>query len=97
MDKIIERLFRKPTEAIMQVFLNNKIHISQIAKNIKATQTFTSKLINNLRKKGIVKIETIGRKNFVFLTKKGREITLKLMELKTAIINNSKGVFFGRK
>ena len=94
-DKIIERMFRKPSEVIIQIFLNHKIHISQIARNVKATQTFTSNLVNYLRKKGFVKIETIGKRNLVFLTKRGREITIKLLELKTAIANSSKGASLG--
>lgn len=49
-------------------------YISKLAKKSDATYVYTTKIINDFRKRGLVEIEGVGRKKKLRLTGKGIEL-----------------------
>lgn len=66
-------LNEKPTFVLVTLTEGEK-YGSEIAEQIDTTYAHTVKIIKQLKQKGLVRTEKDGRKKYVFLTEKGREL-----------------------
>lgn len=60
-------------------------HLSKLAKNSDSTYVYVSQLIPELAEKGLVTIESKGKKKMVKLTDKGMIVAKVIEELKTLL------------
>lgn len=64
---------------------NTTWHLSKIARNAGSTYVYITKLMSILEKKGLVLLETKGKKRLVKLTEKGLKLANSLEEAKTQL------------
>ncbi|MFA5077156.1 MAG: hypothetical protein WC488_01895 [Candidatus Micrarchaeia archaeon] len=65
---------------------NSSWHLSKIARQSGTTYVYVTKLMYVLEKKGLVSMETKGKKRVVTLTEKGLKLANLLEEAKTQIL-----------
>jgi len=68
-------------KAVLNKGMSNNRSISQISRDINTTYAYMNILVKELIDKGLIRTEKIGRKKKVYLTKKGQEIILKILEI----------------
>ncbi len=82
-------LFMKEKQVAALVVLrdqNTSWHLSKIARQSGTTYVYITKLMAILEKKGMVTIETKGKKRLVKLTEKGTKLANLLDEAKTTVL-----------
>lgn len=81
-------LFLKEKQAAALILLkdqNSSWHLSKIARQAGSTYVYITKLMSLLEKKGLVAIETKGKKRLVKLTEKGLKLANLLDEARAQL------------
>ncbi len=72
-------LRKKPVHLLISLLGSNKKYVSVVAKEIDCTYSHVVKLLNELKKYGLIEFEKEGRVKYLSLTQEGTEIA-KLFE-----------------
>ncbi len=81
-------IFARPKPCKIMLLLRepeSSWHLSKLAKNSDSTYVYVSQLIPELAEKGLVTIESKGKKKMVKLTDKGMIVAKVIEELKTLL------------
>lgn len=78
------------TAKILMCISNRINYSSKISKYLNATYSHTTKIVKELEKKGLTKIEKNGRQTIIHLTEKGQEIKELLIKVNELWNNETK-------
>lgn len=70
-----------PVKIIKKLRNSEGMYSAKIAKDINATYSYTTRLVNFMNKYGLVTFKKRGRQKIITLTKKGKEVSKILVKL----------------
>lgn len=75
-DKTLKQIFttEKPTQLLISLLQKNESYGQELARDINTTYSHTLKVLEEMKKWGLVQTEKQGRKKIISLTETGRKV-----------------------